>query len=359
MKITSIDTALLTVPTPKPMALQYPSHKLVIAQIATDEGLRGLGYSLVFNGGGAEAVLTYLDTRLKPALLGEDPLFVERLWEKMFRTDMGMKKQGVVAYALSALDIGLWDIAGKAAGLPLYKLWGAVSDRIPAYGSGGWSKYSERELVAEAQKYAALGCKYYKMKIHHSDPRENRKRVEAVRRALGEGVRMMVDVNQRLDVLANIRQAQALEDLDLAWYEEPVLADDIAACAEVAHAIKIPVATGENNYTRFEFRELIERRAARYLMPDVCRALGFSETLRIGHLAAAHQVAVAPHVVHELSLQVVGALSNGFLVEFIDWTPPDLFEEMPECSDGCFRVPERPGHGIALARGAKEKYRSA
>src|SRR2546428_3630648 len=358
MKITGIDSFVLTVPTPKPMALNYAQQKLVVAEISTDEGVKGLGYSLVFGGGGAESVHAYLESRLAPVLIGEDPLFVERLWERMFRADMGIKKQGVAAYALSALDIGLWDIAGKAAGLPLYKLWGAVTDRIPAYDSGGWSRYSERELIAEAEKYAAQGCRHYKMKIHHPDPRENRKRVEAVRRALGEGVRMMVDVNQRLDVLANMRQAQALEDLDLAWYEEPVLADDIAACAEVAHAIKIPVATGENNYTRFEFRELIERRAARYLMPDVCRALGFSETLRIGHLAAAHQVAVAPHVVHELSLQVVGALSNGFLVEFIDWTPPDLFEEMPECKDGCFRVPERPGHGVALARGAIEKYRT-
>jgi D-arabinonate dehydratase len=303
-------------------------------------------------------VHAYLGTRLAPALIGEDPLFVERLWEKMFRTDMGIKKQGVAAYALSALDIGLWDIAGKAAELPLCKLWGAVTDRIRAYGSGGWSKYSEKELIAEAERYAALGCKYYKMKIHHADPRENRKRVEAVRRALGGGVRMMVDVNQRLDVLASIRQAQALEDLDLVWYEEPVLADDIAACAEVAQAIRIPVATGENNYTRYEFRELIERRAARYLMPDVCRANGFSETLRIGRLAAAHQVAVAPHVVHELSLHVVGALSNGFLVEFIDWAPGDLFEEMPACKEGCFRIRDTPGHGMALARGAKEKYRS-
>jgi L-alanine-DL-glutamate epimerase-like enolase superfamily enzyme len=133
MKITAIDTALLTVPTPRPMALQYPQHKLVVAEIATDQGLRGLGYSLVFNGGGAEAVLTYLETRLKPALLGEDPSFVERLWEKMFRADMGVRKQGVAGYALSALDIGLWDLAGKSAGLPLYKLWGAVSDRVGAY----------------------------------------------------------------------------------------------------------------------------------------------------------------------------------------------------------------------------------
>ena len=122
MKITAIDTALLAVPTPRPMALQYPEHKLVVADIRTDQGVRGLGYSLVFNGGGAEAVLTYLETRLKPALLGEDPLLVERLWEKMFRADMGVRKQGIAAYALSALDIGLWDIVGKTAKLPLYKV---------------------------------------------------------------------------------------------------------------------------------------------------------------------------------------------------------------------------------------------
>jgi len=358
MKITAIESFILAIPTPKPMALQYPQQKLVVAEILTDEGVKGLGYSLVFGGGGAEAILAYLDARLKPVLIGEDPLLVERLWEKMFRADMGIKKQGVAAYALSALDIGLWDIAGKAAGLPLFKLWGAVTDRIPAYGSGGWSKYSVEDLVAEAEKYAALGCRYYKMKIHHPDPRENRNRVEAVRKALGDKLRLMVDVNQRLDVLGNVRQAALLEDLNLVWYEEPVLADDIAACAEVAHAIRIPVATGENNYTRYEFRDLIDRRAARYLMPDVCRANGFSETLKIGRLAAPHQVAVSPHVVHELSLHVVGALSNGFLVEFIDWTPPDLFEEMPRCEDGQFRIPDRAGHGMALARGAIVKYRT-
>lgn len=357
MKVTAIESLVLRVPTPKPIALEFPEHKLVVATIQTDEGLSGLGYSLAFGGGGAEAIQVYLETRLKPLLIGEDPLFVERLWDRMYRGDRGIKRQGVAAYALSALDIGLWDLAGKAAGLPLYKLWGAVSDRIPAYGSGGWPKYSVDELVAEAQRYVAMGCRYYKMKIHHPDPRVNQQRVEAVKKAVGDGIRLMVDVNQKLDFLGNVRQAELLEDLDLVWYEEPVLADDLAACAEVAHAIRIPVATGENNYTRYEFRELCERRAARYLMPDVCRANGFSETLRIGHLAAAHQLAVSPHVVHELSLHVVGALSNGFLVEFIDWTPPDLFADIPRCEEGHFRIPERPGHGMALAPGAERKYR--
>jgi len=167
----------------------------------------------------------------------------------------------------------------------------------------------------------------------------------------------MVDVNQKLDVLGNIALARALEPFDLVLYEEPVLADDLAACAEVAHAIRIPVATGENNYTRYEFRDLLERRAARYLMPDVCRANGFSETLRIGRLATAHAgVKVSPHVVHELSLHVACALDNAFLVEWIDWAPADLFTGMPVCEDGSFRASDRPGHGIDLAPDAERKY---
>src|SRR6185503_11769049 len=292
------------------------------------------GYTLAFGGGGAESIQVYLETRLKPLIVGEDPLFVERLWERMFRADRGIKRQGVAAYGISAIDIGLWDIVGKAARMPLFKLWGAVTDRVPAYGSGGWGHYETEDVIGEAQRYAALGCRYYKMKTHDPDPRVNRQRAEAVKKALGDGFRPMVDVNQRLDVLGNIRQAALLEEFDLVWYEEPVLADDLAACAEVAHAIKIPVATGENNYTRYEFRELIERKAARYLMPDVCRANGFSETLKIGHLAAAHGIAVTPHLVYEISVHVCGALSNGFLGELMDWMPADLFEEIPACKDG-------------------------
>jgi D-arabinonate dehydratase len=359
MKIRAIESCVLGVPTPQPIAFEYPEHRLVVASIETDEGPSGLGYSLVFGAAGSEAIQVYLETRLKPLLLGEDPLMVGRLWERMYRADRGIRRQGVAAYAISALDIGLWDLAGKVAGLPLFKLWGGVRDRVPVYGSGGWPKYPLEAVIDEARRYAAMGCRYYKMKIHDPDPRVNRRRVEAVRTALGDGVRLMVDVNQRLDILGNIQQARLLEDLDLVWYEEPTTADDLAGCAEIARSINIPVATGENNYSRFEFRELIERRAARYLMPDVCRANGFSETLRIGQLAAAHQVAVTPHVVHELSLHVVGALANGFLVELIDWTPPDLFAGMPVCRDGHFTISDTPGHGLALTPDAKKKYRIA
>ena len=358
MKITAIDACVLTVPTSKQMALEFPHHKLVVAEIATDAGIRGLGYSLMFGGGGAESVLVYLETRLKPLLLGEDPLAVERLWEKMYRGDRGVRRVGIAGMALSALDIGLWDIAGKAAKLPLYKLWGAVTDRVACYGSGGWSKYTDKDLLAEAERYAGMGCGYYKMKIHDPDPLANRRRVELVKKALGPGVRMMVDVNQKLDVQSNIRQARLLEDLDLVWYEEPVSSDDNLSCSAVSQAINIPVATGENHYNRYEFRDLIEKKAATYLMPDVCRANGFSETLKIAHLAAAHGIAVSPHVVYEISIQISGAISNGFLVELMDWMPPDLFVELPECKDGHIRILERPGHGMVLHKDAVPKYRS-
>src|SRR5688500_11489264 len=137
MKLTAIDTCLLTVPPRAPGALACPTHRLVGAAIATDEGLRGRGYSRVVGGGGAEAGLAYLETRLRPLLLGEGPRAVERLWEKMYRGDRGVRRVGIAGMALAALDIGAWDLGGKAAGLPLYRRWGGVSGRIGAAGRGG------------------------------------------------------------------------------------------------------------------------------------------------------------------------------------------------------------------------------
>ena len=130
MKVTGIDSYDLRIPTVKPVALEFAEHRVVAAVIHTDEGIDGLGYTLAFGGGGAESIQVYLETRLKPLIVGEDPLFVERLWERMFRADRGIKRQGVAAYAISAIDVGLWDVVGKVAGMPLFKLWGAVTDRI-------------------------------------------------------------------------------------------------------------------------------------------------------------------------------------------------------------------------------------
>src|SRR5437879_10013674 len=142
MKVTSIETAVLHVPCARPMSLEFPDHRMVAAFIDTDEGVRGFGYTLAFGGGGAEAIQVYLETRLKPLLIGEDPRMVGKLWEKMFRADRGIRRVGLAAYAVSALDIALWDLAGKAAGQPSYRVWGSATARAPAYGRGAWAQSS-------------------------------------------------------------------------------------------------------------------------------------------------------------------------------------------------------------------------
>jgi L-alanine-DL-glutamate epimerase-like enolase superfamily enzyme len=355
-RVTAIETCVLEVPSAHQMALQYPLHRYVVAQVHTDEGIDGLGYSLLFNGLGDGPVYDCVQL-LVPTLIGRDPAHIDEVWQAMYATQVSPELRRPLAYAISALDIALWDIAGKVAGLPLARLWGAPSLTVDCYGSGGWAPYTVTDLIAEAERYAGLGCAYYKLKAHDPGPFVNRARVEAVATALGSDVRLMVDLNQRGTVESNRELAAALAGLDVFWYEEPVPADDFAACAEVAHSIDIAVATGENNLTVAEFAELIERQAARYLMPDVCRAHGFTETLRIGALAAAASVQVAPHLVPELSAHVVAALPTGFLVEFMDWAPPDLFVDPPRCVGGQLTVSDRPGHGVALVSTAIEKYR--
>src|SRR2546426_8007142 len=175
MKITAIDTFTLRIPTAKPIALDLPEHRLVVTRVRTDAGLDGLGYSLVFGGAGSEAVEAYA-RRLAGLLVGEDPTQVGRLWDKMYRADRGIRKVGVAGYALSALDIGLWDVAGKAAGLPLAKMWGAVTDRVAAYGSGGGGSYSPGDLLREGERHTALGRRPHKMEDPPPPPPPQRQR---------------------------------------------------------------------------------------------------------------------------------------------------------------------------------------
>src|SRR3989344_1527915 len=358
LKIVSVDVFTLAIPLLHPISLEAKEHRLVAAEIRTNEGIVGVGYTLCFGGVAADTVRLYLETRIKPLLLGDDPRSIDELWEKMFRADQNVRRVGIAGYAVSVIDIALWDIIGKIAGQPLYKLWGGNNNKVRAYGSGGWPKYSLAEIIKEAERYAEMGCQFYKFKLGSKNFFENRRLVEEVDRALGGKMKLMVDVNQRFSVKENIEQAKLLEGFNLVWYEEPVLADDFRACAEVARNIKIPVATGENNYTRFEFRELIEQKAAKFLMPNVTRANGVSEVRRIADLAASWNLLITPHLVHELSIQLLGSISNGFAVEFVDWMPDDLFLEKPHCENGYFIIPDRPGHGLEFAAGALRNYKA-
>src|SRR5262249_14496471 len=142
MKVTAILTAVLHVPCQCTMSWEFEYDSLGTGFFDTDEGAGGFGYSLAYGDGGAEAIQVYLETRLKPLLVGEDPRMVGKLWEKMFRADRGIRRVGLAGYAVAALDIALWDLAGKVAGQPLFRMWGAVRDRVEAYGSRGWANYA-------------------------------------------------------------------------------------------------------------------------------------------------------------------------------------------------------------------------
>lgn len=356
MKITAIRTSLLNVPNSPPVSSYYPANTYVVTRIETDEGVEGLGYTMLIGGMGSRAIHAYLEESLIPLVVGENPLLIGGIWEKMYENDRGIRKKGIPVYAMSAIDIGLWDILGKTTGKPVWQLLGAHAEKVPVYGSGGFLPYSLDQLVAEAEGFRAKGCRHYKFKIGRPDLMENVARVRQMRQELGDDMELLVDANQRWDVATNIRVGNLLEDSNLFWYEEPVLADNIAECAEVARAIRTPVATGENEYTRYGFRDLIDAKAAQYLNPDIHRVGGFSEMMKISHLAAAYNVKIAPHLVPELSIQVMAAIPNGALVEVLAGSPDDLFRDPIEVVDGTITLPDRPGHGVEFSKEAIKRY---
>ena len=227
MKITAVKTSMLSVPNSPPVSSYYPANSYMVARIETDEGIEGLGYTMTVGPGGSSAIMAYMKDSLIPLLIGEDPRMIGKIWEKMYENDRGVRKKGIPVYAMSALDIGLWDILGKSVDKPVWQLFGAYVDKVPVYGSGGFLPYSVDQLIAEAEGFRDQGCRYYKFKIGRPDVMENIDRVRAVHKAVGKDMQLLVDANQRWDVATNIRVGRLLEEFDLYWYEEPVLADNI------------------------------------------------------------------------------------------------------------------------------------
>jgi L-alanine-DL-glutamate epimerase-like enolase superfamily enzyme len=356
----------------------------LLVEIETDGRLIGIGEAGV--GGGATAAV--IERQLRPMLIGEDPLLIERLWQKMFARTRQYGRRGIVMNAISGIDIALWDIAGKIAGLPLYRLFGACCDGIEAYASGGFYQEGKSidELAGEAEGYRARGFKGMKMKVgrnpstgshlrhlvNHAErcevePEEDIARVAAVRRALGPRAKLMVDVNCAWSPSFAIEMGRALEPYKLYWIEEPVATDDIAGSAAVADALATPIAGYETEIGLYGFRELIERGAVDIVQPDLAWSGGFSECRRIAAFAQAHHRMVAPHafagaVTLAASLHFIASIPNGLVLEF-DQNPNGLRDELLKepiriDGDGMIKLPERPGLGIEIDPAAIQRYRS-
>jgi D-arabinonate dehydratase len=354
--IQTVEATALRFPLAKPIASALGSYTHVDAAavtLRTDDGLTGFGISAGLGGAASAAIVPYIDAELAPLAIGQDALAPAALWHRMWSPNKPRMRAGLGVWALSAIDIACWDLVGKAAGLPLHSLLGGFRSEVPVYGSGGWHTLTDDELLAECRAFASDGITAYKYKI---GTQRDEERTALLRREMGEDFTLLADANQSFTVIEALETARMLADYDVAWIEEPVLADSTDDLAEVAASSPIPVAAGENVYFRWGFREICDRRAASYLQPDVGRCGGVTEFMKTAHLADAYNLFLSSHLWHELSISLVGAVSAGFMVEYAELIPADAMTRAFQVVDGHIRVPDVPGHGVEVTPEAIKRF---
>ncbi|MBU3007720.1 mandelate racemase/muconate lactonizing enzyme family protein [Cobetia amphilecti] len=359
MKITNLRTVLVEVPLEKPLITaihETRSVGCVLIYLETDSGLVGENYIFTLN----SARLSVFDSMIKSLahhVIGQDPHYVERMWDGMWREINPIGHEGITIGAMSALDTACWDLIGKAANQPVYKLFGAYRDSVKTYASSGlWLSQTTDELVEEAREFMSQGFRAMKMRLGKPRMAEDVARVAAVREAIGPDIELLADGNQAFTPSQAIRLGRMLEPYDLGWFEEPVASYDHQGHADVAAALDMPIASGETEYTRHGMQRMIQARSADVLMPDLQRIGGLSEFRRVASLAAGHNVPISTHIFTEQSLSIAGSAPNCLSVEHVSWFSP-LYREKIEIVDGLITIPQRPGLGFSFDADAVDRLR--
>ena len=377
MKIKSIEARWLHVPIPEAEQHRsdfglHTSFDTTLVRIETDTGLVGWGEAKAAVGGtGVYGALTHIiNTDLAPVVIGQDPRNPARLWEAMYnrsRTHYALSRghvfpdlarRGITISGISGIDIALWDIVGKDLGVPVWQLLGGrTHDWLPAYASGGWA--AAEGIGAQLQGYINQGgFKAVKMRIGVMDDTVNAsaERTIAARRALGPNVEIMVDAHGTYTARDALRYARKVTCVDLAWFEEPISADDLEGQAELRRQTDIAIAAGESLMTRFDFRDAIRAHAIDILQPDPAICGGITETHRIGALAAAYQLRLAPHlwggaIMYAAGFHVCIASPSAHVLEYSLAHNPmqhELARNMFPIVDGGMVAPQAPGLGIDI-----------
>ena len=324
-------------------------------QVFTDEGITGIGPT---RGGALSKVL--IEDMLTPYVIGEDPLNSERIWEKMYWASLQYGRRGAAVSAISAIDIAIWDLKGKILNQPVHRLLGGHRDTVPSYGSGINLNYTREELVKEMTDYVKSGFKIVKMKIGGRDPVDDLERVKLVRDAIGPNVDLALDVNNGWSIKTAIRMAKKLEEYDIYWLEEPILSDEIDNLAWLANETSIPIAVGENHYTKWEFKELMERGAVEIVQADIEKCGGVTEYIKIAAMADAYGLPVCPHHTEYVDVPLVAAIPNGLFHEYISaWFVPmgQVFVDPIKPENGEISPSNKPGFGIELSEEAVKRFR--
>ena len=386
MKITRVEATWLQVPVPEER--QHVSDfgrattcDMALVRVETDAGITGVGEAKVSAGGQGDyhGVVSVINDEFGPGLIGQNPRNIVRIWENLYSGTRGhyaiarghvfpaMSRRGVSISAISGIDIALWDILGKSLGAPVWQLLGGrKAERMPAYASGGWA--DARGIGAQLLGYVAQGdFKAVKMRVGVFDgsPAVSAERVIAAREALGPGIDLMVDAHGTYTVSEAKLFCHLVRDCQLAWFEEPVTADDKRGQAEVRAGTHIPIASGESECTRFDFRDLIDLRAADILQPDLGICGGITETMRIAALASAANLRLAPHLwagapAFAAGLHLAAATPATHILEFSLGANPmihELIEESFTVEGGMLAIPDRPGLGITIRDEFVARYR--
>ncbi len=287
----------------------------VVVKVTTAGGLVGWGES--HHGRAHTAVAKLIETTLKRLVLGMDASDVVGVWGKIYKMQLGSHGMGAgCCLAMSGIDCALWDIRGQAAGMPIYKLIGGAYRGIPAYAGGVSLGYQPpQELIAELKPHLKAGYKAVKLRIG-DNPKNDLMRIRAVRKAIGDDIAILTDANTGYTVNDARAVMPAMEDLNVAWLEEPFPAHDYASYALAATFSSTPLAAGENHYTRFEFNRVIEDGSITVLQPDLSKTGGLTEALRIAHMASAYKLSINPHssmtgMNHAISIHFLAGIDNG------------------------------------------------
>lgn len=359
--ITSAEAWLVDIPveTPRTDAMQaFLSQQTPMVRIETADGLVGHGYTYTIGTGGG-AVLSMLRDHFLPTLIGLDSTRIEHVWRTLYNSSRATSVGAITALALAAVDTALWDVRGLRESQALWRMVGGVTQSLPVYDTeGGWLHLETDELVASALESVSLGMRGVKIKIGRPTAAEDSERLAAVREAVGPRIDIMVDANQAFDLAEAQRRATAIAPHRIAWLEEPMPAEHVAAHAQLQLLSEIPIAVGESMYSVGHFGEYALQRACGVVQVDAARIGGITPWLKVAHLAEATGLSVAPHFLMELHVSLAGATSSMRYVEHI----PQLRGVMRsalQLEGGIVTASDEPGLGIDWDFDALDRLRVA
>ncbi|MFK7800240.1 MAG: mandelate racemase/muconate lactonizing enzyme family protein [Anaerolineae bacterium] len=329
--------------------------EVIMVQLQTADGQQGLGYTYTIGLGGA-AIKSLIEQAIKPLLIGANARQIEKIWDEMWWKMHYIGRGGLVSFAMSAVDVALWDLIGHIDGVPLWQLLGGHSNTATPYAGGIDLHLSQGELLEKIQGDLDHGFHAIKMKVGQPRLRDDIERIQAVRNLIGPDITLMVDANMRWSVETAVRAARQMAEHDVYWLEEPTIPDDVPGHARIAVEGGVPVATGENLHTIYEFRNMIENGRIAFPEPDVSNIGGITNWMRVAKLAYAKNLPVTTHGVHEIHLHLLAAVPNASFLEVHSFGLERFILNPPEIVNGDMTAPDLPGHGVQFDWSSLAKF---